>query len=225
MEVLGMQITPYSPAAISANVASITTARRRFADSPASIKPNPAEIGNDNVELPQPINVRTGNPASVTIPDEVMYPQPVSKSPLLATRPISPDSITPNGDVNILPWTGPTKGTNSPTNPTPPNPASLRNANATRAELAKLKEASKGIEAVLLKDLVSKMRSSANNPLFGSGFETAIHDDMLNEAIANKLADAGGIGVASTVYKNMEQVLLRRSAAAEYAKANPASIE
>lgn len=243
-----MQINAYTPISVAPQVASVNALTAKTPVSPATLKPNPAGIISDVVEIPQPIDYSPGNPAAIVnnelefpqpfnynpasltdnvSKDELVSPPPVTKSPLLTVAPVLSSSITPGNEVNTLPWSGPNV---SPVSPATPDrvankfdPAALRELPSVKAELGKLKKATTDVESVMLKDLVSKMRASNGKSLFGSGFEHDMHEDMLNDAISSRLASAGGIGLAATIYKGMEGIVLRRAAAAEFAKANPAS--
>jgi hypothetical protein len=201
MEVQGMEIRTYTPAAIGS-----TTLIASPAAVAAPVAPNPAALSNDVFEVPQPIQIGA-SPASATTADTIVEPQPVYKNPLLAAGLFNPASLTPsNGDVSVLPWDGPNSAI---------DPAS---APSVKAELKKLHSAAEGVESVMLKDLVAKMRASSGKGLFGDNMESKIHDDMMNEAIADKMASAGGIGIAKALYNSMQNVVMRRAAAAEYAK-------
>lgn len=229
-----MKINSYTPATILQTVASVTTPRLRAGISPDAAKVGPTAVGTGSLEVPQPIDPRLGNPASVGTRGEIHHPLPYVKNPLLAARLFSPGRVGSNESVNILPWHGPASvtGTRTAGDPTEAkssfhgfNPAALRELPQVKAEVAELRKASEGVEAVMLKDIVAKMRARTGDGLLGNGMESKIQEDMLNEAIGNKLAEAGGIGIAKALARTMESIVIRKAAAVEYAKnAHPAAV-
>ncbi|MBQ3442828.1 MAG: rod-binding protein [Selenomonadaceae bacterium] len=78
----------------------------------------------------------------------------------------------------------------------------------TPAEVAQrnqeIKEASVQLEALLLKMMYTEMwKTVPKNELFGSSNAMDIYRDMYNEEITKKAAEAGGIGLADYIYKQL----------------------
>lgn len=67
-----------------------------------------------------------------------------------------------------------------------------------------IKEASVQLEAILLKMLYNEMwKTVPKNELFGDDNAMEIYRDMYNEEITKKAAEAGGIGLADFIYKQL----------------------
>jgi flagellar protein FlgJ len=82
-----------------------------------------------------------------------------------------------------------------------------------KRELGRLKKASQDIEAIFLKQLIGEMRKGQTEGIFGKSIESQMYSDYLDEAVAQKIATARGIGIAETLYKTLEGVTLRSFAA------------
>ncbi|MFC1649943.1 rod-binding protein [Candidatus Latescibacterota bacterium] len=72
------------------------------------------------------------------------------------------------------------------------------------AKKAKLLKASKDFEGILVKEILKSMRSTlTNGGLFGTGTAGEIYSDMMDDAVANKIAERGDMGLAHIIYKQM----------------------
>lgn len=97
-------------------------------------------------------------------------------------------------------------------------------AQKAEPELAKLKKATDGFEAVFLKKLFSQMRSTVKETQFGQTFGKEIYDDMFNEAMANAASKSKTLGMGDMLYNqfaprviqkiHQEEVRAQKSAAA-----------
>lgn len=76
-------------------------------------------------------------------------------------------------------------------------------------ELAKLKKATDGFEAVFLKKLFSQMRSSVKETQFGQTFGKEIYNDMFDEAMANAAAKSKTLGMGDMLYRQMAPKVIR----------------
>ncbi|MGH6761718.1 MAG: rod-binding protein [Phyllobacterium sp.] len=72
-------------------------------------------------------------------------------------------------------------------------------------------KAYKKFEAFMLQSFVESMFTSDTKSVFGEGIAGDYWKSMMAEAIANKMADAGGIGIARTLQSDRE----RKEAASE----------
>ena len=74
---------------------------------------------------------------------------------------------------------------------------------AKRAEpqMRKLKEASRQIEGMFVKDLLTQMEKGASKSLFGKGPGAAIYQDMFTQAIADSVSKGGHFGIGNTLEK------------------------
>lgn len=82
-------------------------------------------------------------------------------------------------------------------------------------ELARLDKATKDIESIFLKMMISQMRKAGGQGLLGKGFEAQMYSDFLDQSVAQEIASGGGVGIARLLYQRMEETLLRRLAASE----------
>lgn len=90
---------------------------------------------------------------------------------------------------------------------------SLKQDPEVKRELGRVRKAAQDIEAIFLKQLIGEMRKSQFGSPFGKGIESQMYSDYLDEAIAQKIASARGIGIADAMYKTLESVSLRSFAA------------
>ncbi|MFC1541627.1 rod-binding protein [Candidatus Latescibacterota bacterium] len=68
----------------------------------------------------------------------------------------------------------------------------------------KLRKASKDFEGILVKEILKSMRSTlTDGGMFGTGTAGKIYSDMMDDAVANKIAERGDIGFADIIYKQM----------------------
>ena len=87
----------------------------------------------------------------------------------------------------------------------------------------KLKEACKGFEAMFMNMMYKEMRKSVpKNELFGNSNADEIMQDMLDTEMVDRMADAGGFGLADIMYK---QLKLDEQARADMDARNKAKIE
>lgn len=71
---------------------------------------------------------------------------------------------------------------------------------------ADIKEASVQLEALLLKMMYSEMwKTVPKNTLFGDDNAMEIYRDMYNDEITKKVAEAGGIGLADYIYRQLTE--------------------
>jgi len=80
----------------------------------------------------------------------------------------------------------------------------------TDADLAQrkedIKEASVQLEALLLKMMYTEMwKTVPKNTLFGDDNAMEIYRDMYNDEITKKAAEAGGIGLADYIYRQLTE--------------------
>ena len=73
-------------------------------------------------------------------------------------------------------------------------------ADKAAPDLAKLKKATDGFEAIFLKKLFSQMRASVKETQFGQTFGKEIYEDMFNEAMANAAAKSKTLGMGDMLY-------------------------
>ncbi len=74
-------------------------------------------------------------------------------------------------------------------------------AQKAEPELAKLKKATDGFEAIFLKKLFSQMRASVKETQFGDSFGKEIYNDMFDEALANAASKSQSLGMGDLLYK------------------------
>ena len=99
---------------------------------------------------------------------------------------------------------------------------SVSNASlVSESDKTKLKEKSKEFESFFVYQMMEMMKTETNAE-FGGGVGEDLFRQNLNEQMANNIADAGGVGIASSIYaqllKNQEQRAASMAAAAAYAK-------
>ncbi|MCR5834720.1 MAG: rod-binding protein [Selenomonadaceae bacterium] len=78
----------------------------------------------------------------------------------------------------------------------------------TDAEVAQrnkeLRDASVQLEAIMLKMMYNEMyKTVPENKLFGDNNAMSIYRDMYHEELTKKMAEAGGIGLADFIYKQL----------------------
>lgn len=83
-------------------------------------------------------------------------------------------------------------------------------AQAAAPKLAQLKQASKGVEAMFVKQLLGEMQKGSN--LFGEGQGSAIYSDLFNDAIAKQVADRGAFGIADLMVRQGSKRILSEAA-------------
>ena len=88
--------------------------------------------------------------------------------------------------------------------------ASKKNYIMTDEEVAQrnkeIKEASVQLEALLLKMMYTEMwKTVSKNELFNDNNAMEIYRDMYNEEVTKKAAEAGGIGLADFIYRQLTE--------------------
>lgn len=83
-------------------------------------------------------------------------------------------------------------------------------AQKAEPELAKLKKATDGFEAVFLKKLFSQMRSTVKETQFGQTFGKEIYDDMFNEAMANAASKSKTLGMGDMLYNQFAPRVIQK---------------
>ncbi len=68
----------------------------------------------------------------------------------------------------------------------------------------RLRDASQDFEAIFARQLMKNMRSGlTENSMFGSGVEGEIFSDMMDNAVAEKIAERGDLGIGDALYKEL----------------------
>lgn len=82
--------------------------------------------------------------------------------------------------------------------------SSLRGNNNIEARKAKLRKAAGDFEAIFVRQILKSMRSTLiSGGMFGSGSVGEIYSDMMDNAISEKIAERGDMGLADIIYKQM----------------------
>ena len=69
---------------------------------------------------------------------------------------------------------------------------------------AKLRKTAESFEAIFIRQMLRSMRSSLlNGGMFGSGATGEIYSDIMDNAIAEKMAERSVLGLADLIYKRM----------------------
>ncbi len=77
--------------------------------------------------------------------------------------------------------------------------------NKGQAEDAKLREAAKGFESIFITKLWQQMRATVPKDGYLHSKEEDMYLSMFDQEMANKLADAGGIGLGQMLYEQLSQ--------------------
>lgn len=73
----------------------------------------------------------------------------------------------------------------------------------------KLKKVSQEFESIFLGYMLKQMRKTVpEDPLFGNSTAKDIFYEMYDDAVARELSKAGGIGLASLLYKQLSQIAI-----------------
>ena len=81
---------------------------------------------------------------------------------------------------------------------------SVKKNDDIEARKARLREAAEGFEAIFARQILKTMRSSlSDGGMFGSGSTGEIYSDMMDNAVAEKIAKRGELGLADAIYKQM----------------------
>jgi len=71
-------------------------------------------------------------------------------------------------------------------------------------QAAKLRKATRGVEALFVSTLLRKMHAAAaQGGMMGQGSESSTYREMLDDALANEISKRGALGIADTLYKRM----------------------
>jgi len=149
-------------------------------------------------------------PHAPTTPDEPRI-QPWNREPVMVVEaPITPPP-TPGAGDPVTPETPPTTpgvppitpGVQEPVTVVPSQPPSV---SARDTQLAKLRESAQQIEALMLKDIVARLRQDAftekpSDPMAG------LATDMMNDAVAVALSRRGGIGIGRMLTEALTPVM------------------
>jgi Rod binding domain-containing protein len=73
---------------------------------------------------------------------------------------------------------------------------------ATASENKDTKEAAKSLEAYFLRRILSEVRGGGS--IGGGGFAEDMFQEMFHETLADKMADAGGLGLAPTLEAQLD---------------------
>ena len=72
------------------------------------------------------------------------------------------------------------------------------------ARKAKLRKAAEGFEAIFIRQILKSMHSTlTSGGMFGSGSVGEIYSDIMDNAISEKIAERGDMGLADIIYKQM----------------------
>lgn len=64
-----------------------------------------------------------------------------------------------------------------------------------------MRKACQEFEAVLIRQMLSAMRSSASTPSLDGGSVGRTYREMLDSELADRMAEAGGMGIANVLYR------------------------
>ncbi len=84
----------------------------------------------------------------------------------------------------------------------PPTIASVQPA----ARKDKAAEAARMLEAYFLRQLMAEVRTTGEGGLLAPGFGGQMFHEMLDEALADRMAEAGGVGIAALVQKQLGEI-------------------
>jgi flagellar protein FlgJ len=84
--------------------------------------------------------------------------------------------------------------------------------NVTDSENKKLKQACKDFESIFLGYMLKSMRKTVEkNELMGNRQEEELFQDMMDDEICKSAADTNSIGIADTLYKQLNYEISRQS--------------
>ena len=88
-----------------------------------------------------------------------------------------------------------------------------------QAEKAQLKKATRGFEAIFIRQLMSTMRSSmTEGSMFGEGVAGDIYGDMFDTSIAEVMSENSTLGLSDMMYRNMVKQIDEKEKALETAR-------
>lgn len=71
-----------------------------------------------------------------------------------------------------------------------------------KPKLDKLKETTKGIESIFIKQILAEMRKTVSKVEFGDSAGAEIYQDMMDHAIAEAGSKTGSFGLSQTLYRS-----------------------
>ena len=85
--------------------------------------------------------------------------------------------------------------------------AQKANSPETKESVAKLKKVSQQFESIFLSYMMKQMRKTVpDDPIFGNSVAKDVYYDMHDDAVANELSKAGGIGLAVILYNQLSKM-------------------
>lgn len=76
------------------------------------------------------------------------------------------------------------------------------------AAKARLHEATDDFEAILVRQLLSSMRSTlTDGGMFGDGLAGDVYSSFMDDAIAEKVTESGGLGLSDILYNRLVKVI------------------
>lgn len=91
------------------------------------------------------------------------------------------------------------------------NTASL--AQEIEPKLEKLRQATKDIEALFFKDMLSAMRKTVPDNNIGMSYGGDIYQDLFDNALSKTASSTGSFGLGDLLYKNMEKAVIAQEKA------------
>ncbi len=84
------------------------------------------------------------------------------------------------------------------------------------------KEAGQQLEAFFMRRMLAEMRATVGEGMFSGGYSGEMFQDMLDEAMADEMSAAGGLGIAEMIQRELgEDPSLAVSAASEFSMSAP----
>jgi flagellar protein FlgJ len=83
----------------------------------------------------------------------------------------------------------------------------------TQKKLDKLKKATQDFEAIFIGTMLKEARKSLNgsHPLFGDSYEAKQYQEMMDDKMAEQMSRSGSFGLSKTLYKSLEENILREA--------------
>lgn len=94
-----------------------------------------------------------------------------------------------------------------------PNLSSMGVAIEAAPQLAELKKASEQFESMFIKDMLKTMRKSFKETHIGEVPGREMFRDMLDDTMATKASESGGVGIAQYLYDSTKNQVLRQVSA------------
>ena len=87
-------------------------------------------------------------------------------------------------------------------------------------QLAKLKQATDGLEAFMFKNLLSTIKKSSGGP-FGKGAAgSEIYKDLFDQTLSDTMAKRGALGISDTIYNKVAPLAIANEAINQLQKSN-----